>query len=142
VTPGTRQGDATGRFSASDTTARATATAADRSAVSTVTMLMPLSAVCAVAALLDATSGGHHVPSVPSLFRLTLTSATKRREPMHNEIPAQRHSRRYCYRQQKFELYTDRTRSDPYEVGLMLLNRRPATSTHSRPSEFKAVAAT
>jgi hypothetical protein len=29
-----------------------------------------------------------------------------------------------------------------YGVGVMLLNRRPATSVHSRPSEFKAVAAT
>ena len=45
--------------------------------------------------------------SVPSLFRLTLISATRQREPTINEIPAQRHSRRYCYRHQKFELYYD-----------------------------------
>jgi hypothetical protein len=45
--------------------------------------------------------------SVPSLFRLTLTSATKRREPMRAEIPDQRHDRRYHDRRQKFELYHD-----------------------------------
>src|SRR5260370_5678998 len=44
--------------------------------------------------------------SVPSLFRLTLISTTKRREPTLNEIPAQRHSRRYHHRHQKLELYT------------------------------------
>jgi hypothetical protein len=50
-------GNAAGHLSASDTTARATATATDQSAVWTVTTLMICSAVCAfttVAALLDA----------------------------------------------------------------------------------------
>lgn len=45
--------------------------------------------------------------SVPSLFRLTLITTTKQREPTINEIPAQRHSRRYHHQDQKFELYTD-----------------------------------
>ena len=46
-------------------------------------------------------------PSVPSLFRQTLISTTKRCEPARSEIPAQRHDRRYCDRPQKFELYYD-----------------------------------
>lgn len=33
-------------------------------------------------------------PSVPSLFRQTLISTIKRREPMRSESPVQRHSRR------------------------------------------------
>jgi len=33
-------------------------------------------------------------PSVPSLFRQTPISTTKRREPMRSESPVQRHSRR------------------------------------------------
>jgi hypothetical protein len=48
--------------------------------------------------------------SVPSLFRLTLIKAAKRREPALNKIPVQRHSRRYRHWYQKFELYSD-TRS-------------------------------
>ena len=54
---GQRVDDATGRFSASETTARATATAAGWSAARTVTMLMIWLAVCALtmlAALADA----------------------------------------------------------------------------------------
>jgi hypothetical protein len=45
--------------------------------------------------------------SVPSLFLLTLITTTKQREPTINEIPAQRHSRRYHHQDQKFELYFD-----------------------------------
>jgi hypothetical protein len=58
VPPGPqRLDDMTGRLSASDTTARATATAEDRSGASTVTVLMIFSHVCALitlAFLLDA----------------------------------------------------------------------------------------
>lgn len=49
--------------------------------------------------------------TVPSLFRMTLISATKRRNPTLNEIPAQRHDRRYRYRRRKSELYYDATGS-------------------------------
>jgi hypothetical protein len=42
--------------------------------------------------------------SVPPLFRLTLISITKQREPMRTEIPAQRHDRRSRNRHQEFEL--------------------------------------
>ncbi len=41
------------------------------------------------------------------LFRLTLSSTAKQREPIHIEIPVQRHDRRYCCQHQKFELYYD-----------------------------------
>jgi hypothetical protein len=44
--------------------------------------------------------------SVPFLFRLTLITTTKQREPTINEIPAQRHSCRYHHQDQKFELYS------------------------------------
>jgi hypothetical protein len=47
-------------------------------------------------------------PSVPSLFRQTPISTTKRDEPTRSEIPAQRHVCRYRYRHQEFELYSDR----------------------------------
>ena len=52
--------------------------------------------------------GGAPAPrlSVPSLFRLTLISTTKRREPTRSQIPAQRLSRRYRGQCQKFELYS------------------------------------
>ena len=47
------------------------------------------------------------VSNVPSLFRLTLINTAKRHQPIRTEIPAQRHSRRYRDRCQKFELYYD-----------------------------------
>ena len=46
---------------------------------------------------------------VPSLFRLTLIGAAKRREPTSGETPAQRHHRRYRDHRRKFELYFDVT---------------------------------
>ena len=67
--PARRLGDTAGHLSASDTTARATATAEDQSEVRTVTTLIICSAVCALtmlAALLDAAcraaSNGRWVP--------------------------------------------------------------------------------
>src|SRR5262249_17681508 len=50
---------------------------------------------------------GVPAPPVPSLFRQTPISTTKRREPTRSESPVQRHSRRYRDRRQKFELYSD-----------------------------------
>ena len=47
--------------------------------------------------------------TVPSLFRLTSISITKRREPTRSEIPAQRYDRRSCDQRQKFELYFSAT---------------------------------
>ncbi len=47
------------------------------------------------------------VAPVPALFRLTLINTAKRHQPIRTEIPAQRHSRRYRDRRQKFELYSD-----------------------------------
>ena len=46
---------------------------------------------------------------VPALFRLTLINTAKRHQPVRAEVPAQRHSRRYRDRRQKFELYSDAT---------------------------------
>ena len=44
-------------------------------------------------------------PSVPSLFRLTPISATKRCKPTITQIPAQRYTRRYRGHTKKSELY-------------------------------------
>ena len=78
---GQRVDDATGRFSASETTARATATAAGWSAARTVTMLTIWLAVCALtmlAALADAAcsaatanSAGFGVATVPVYGQVT-----------------------------------------------------------------------
>jgi hypothetical protein len=46
-------------------------------------------------------------PSVPPLFRQMPINTTKRHEPTHSEIPAQRHERRSGDQSQKFELYFD-----------------------------------
>jgi hypothetical protein len=43
--------------------------------------------------------------SVPSVFRLTLISTVKRREPTPNEVPVQRHSPQVPPPAPKFELY-------------------------------------
>jgi hypothetical protein len=43
--------------------------------------------------------------SVRSLFRLTLSNTAKQREPIRNQMPAQRHSSRYRYGRQEFELH-------------------------------------
>ena len=43
-------------------------------------------------------------PSAPSLFRLTLISIAKQREPMRTEVPGQPRDRRSCDRYEKFEL--------------------------------------
>jgi hypothetical protein len=61
---------------------------------------------------------------VPSLFRLMLISTAKRREPLRNEIPAQKHDRRSTDRHQKFDLYFDRPGSlttQSYQCGSRLL---------------------
>ena len=69
-------------------------------------------------------NGTMAIPFVPSPFRLTLLNATKRREPIRTEIPAQPHDRRYRDGHQKFELYfsvaTDRS-AWFYQCGSRLL---------------------
>src|SRR5689334_8854781 len=81
--PGQRMDDATGRLSAPETTARATATAAGWPAARTVTMLMIWLAVCALtmlAALADAAcpaataNPAGSAGSPPSLSTVTVTS--------------------------------------------------------------------
>jgi hypothetical protein len=74
-------------------------------------------------------------PSVPSLFRLTLISTTKRCKPTITEIPAQRYSRRYRGHTQKSELYFNvvltgsSKRQQPHRP-------RVTTVTRHRPSDL------
>jgi hypothetical protein len=56
---------------------------------------------------------------MPSLFRLTLLSTTKRRKPTCSGILAQRHGRRYLD-QRKVELYTDRHSAPLHDRGVTL----------------------
>jgi hypothetical protein len=75
-------------------------------------------------------------PPVPSLFRQTLISSTKRREPIRTEIPAQRHDRSYGDQHQKFELHSHRvgSRLTPGAMSLTGSKQPGSASQHLLPA--------